>query len=373
MRVNNARGVMYQAYRHATDKQLIHYISPPEAEDRGTTPRIYVLRLPNFRKAVIVRIIKIYSNLHPMKTIRSKKHILNYYLAIIFTSLFCIAIALIIFWGITVLVRSDFQIKKIAVLIIMLLMFIAIVNNLISYLKYTPLVTINEQHICVKKEQYRLEDIIHIDLTGKMPYGKKGAIRKEGMAIEFNTGEKVYLFDEMYSNLWQIKLFLEQVAIEKQPYKEPRKFVHNPDSVYVGEVAFFDRNQFMSVIGIAAWSFSVFYLLIALIPNNNFWWVAIWTTVALAFFILFSSAMHYFEISEQYLRVRCHNLFWIKRLYKLDDIRQVVFEKHRGSTRGIRIITNDFKMKIYRASTLKANTWIEMKEMLESKGVPIRR
>lgn len=45
MRGNNVRGVMYQASRHQMEVSLLMlYVSPPEAEDRGT-PRI-LLRTP---------------------------------------------------------------------------------------------------------------------------------------------------------------------------------------------------------------------------------------------------------------------------------------------------------------------------------------
>lgn len=48
-------------------------------------------------------------------------------------------------------------------------------------------------------------------------------------------------------------------------------------------------------------------------------------------FILCSWNMNYFQVSDSYLRILKHNLFWRKKVYKLSDIQEIVFENRRNS------------------------------------------
>lgn len=38
----------------------------------------------------------------------------------------------------------------------------------------------------------------------------------------------------------------------------------------------------------------------------------------------------------------------------------------------MRIITEDFQIKLFAAATLRDHTWLEMKKELESKGIKVR-
>lgn len=308
-----------------------------------------------------------------MKTIKAQKHILNFYLAIFTTILFCLAFLIAILIAINILATSGFEIMKLIALLACLLVFAVMIDMLIGYLKNAPVVSVTEQYISVGKEKYPLADILHIDLTGKFPFGYNGVIPKEGMLIEFSTGQKIYLFDSIYSNLWQIKQFLEQQVILRQAGEQLQNTTHLSDRSFIGDTRVFDQNQFISTIGIMAWGELAIFLLLSLVGNVHFILSMITAFTGILLLIFISSRMHYFKISDEGILIKCHNLFWIKQYYKLDDIKQIVFEKHRGSTRGIRIITNDFKTKLYYGATLKAKTWVEMKELLKSNGVTIRK
>ena len=58
-------------------------------------------------------------------------------------------------------------------------------------------------------------------------------------------------------------------------------------------------------------------------------------------------------------------------IYRFSDIREVVFER-QGQVSGIRLITRDYKSRLYSAAPLRNKTWIKMKKRLENEGVKVR-
>ena len=82
--------------------------------------------------------------------------------------------------------------------------------------------------------------------------------------------------------------------------------------------------------------------------------------------------MHYFGLTKDYLVVRNHNFIWKVKIFRLTDIKEVVFETQGKQPNCMRIITKDFRNKLYPAGTLRDKTWLEMKRQLESKGINVR-
>jgi hypothetical protein len=70
--------------------------------------------------------------------------------------------------------------------------------------------------------------------------------------------------------------------------------------------------------------------------------------------------------------VRNHNFFWKKDVYRLTDIREVVFETRTKMPICLRVITNGYRDKLYAADTLYRKTWLVLKAELESKNIQVR-
>lgn len=102
---------------------------------------------------------------------------------------------------------------------------------------------------------------------------------------------------------------------------------------------------------------------------------SIFVLIILAWTALCSLLLHYFRVSENHLIVKAHNLFWKKHVYTISEVREVVFEEptsYRFRTKGLRIITKDFKTKLYPAGSLTTKTWLQLKADLEKKGIRVR-
>ena len=87
---------------------------------------------------------------------------------------------------------------------------------------------------------------------------------------------------------------------------------------------------------------------------------------------LLSYQMHYFIIGQKYLIIKNTIWLWRKDIYQLTDIKEVVIETpHRLST-SLRVITNDYRDKLYPAGSLSDKTWREMMKQLQNSKVKVR-
>ena len=82
--------------------------------------------------------------------------------------------------------------------------------------------------------------------------------------------------------------------------------------------------------------------------------------------------MHYFELSKNYFVVRNHYFWWIKDIYKSSEIEIIVYESQGKQPNSLRIITKNYKRKLYPAGTLNDKKWLEMKTKLERQNIEVR-
>ncbi|RYD59524.1 MAG: hypothetical protein EOP56_01275 [Sphingobacteriales bacterium] len=132
----------------------------------------------------------------------------------------------------------------------------------------------------------------------------------------------------------------------------------------------FKNSQFASFHGLLTLFFGFFFLVIA-IASVNLSMIFLVLFGALMFFIL-SMQMHFFKVSDKFLLVQNHNFFWRRKIYRLEDIKEAVFETQSKMPNSLRIITRDFKQGVYPAATLSDRTWLGLMDKLESKKIIVR-
>ncbi len=90
-------------------------------------------------------------------------------------------------------------------------------------------------------------------------------------------------------------------------------------------------------------------------------------------FFLNTYFMYYFSMSEKYFVVKNHNFLWINKIYKVEEIREIVFEANgKNMPNCLRIITKDFRNKLYPAGTLNIKTWLNLRDTLGFNGITVR-
>lgn len=253
--------------------------------------------------------------------------------------------------------------------------FFFLVYMVIIYFKNVPNIKLDKEKVIFNNRKiYYWKDLDKIEFTGRQPFKFILEDDIEGAMLQFKNGDKKYIFDDMYSNSWEMKSFIEQEVLSK---KESSQNVFNPNvstEILYEEFEFFKSNQFITFRGLILWGMP-WFVLFSMVPKMR-----LTSTEASIFFITFlpvwisinSFLFYYFGISDTKLMIKNHNFFWIKKTYELQDIREVVFESYRKAPDSLRVITKDFRTKRYPAATLSSANWLALKNALKSKGIVVR-
>lgn len=95
-------------------------------------------------------------------------------------------------------------------------------------------------------------------MTGKKPFRFIITFPMEATAIIFKDGTEKILFDDMYSNSSELKLFLEDIVLKKQDYNTILTTNISKNEIRFENEVTFKGNQFTSLRGISLWDFSDF-------------------------------------------------------------------------------------------------------------------
>ncbi len=312
-----------------------------------------------------------------MKQITSKRHLIHFYAAILFAVLLSGGCGILFLLGYI----DDYQNQiaktkdQLLAIISCFLLFLAIYTIPRIY-KNAPVITLDAEKISFKSfgkvDTYYLKEISSLELTGKQPFPYLYNFPLEGAQLLFHDGKVKFIFDSMYANSSLIKLHLQEVVLGK---KIQVNALLSTDSIILADELFtyFKGNQFTSFRGIFLWGLTGALVSIPLTqPTASPTGYLILAAITLFLFLLLSWFMHYFGVSENYLVIKNHTLPWINRLYSLADVREVVFEQEGKRPNCLRVITQDFKSKLYPAGTLKDKHWLNLKDVLEQRGIVVR-
>ncbi len=309
-------------------------------------------------------------------TITTKRYPFRFYTSIAFASLFFLVVGtLLLFVCVDIFRNGNLATKDCFMPVFIFLLYLLAFTLPYIYWKNCPQITINRHSIRIGKEVFYLEDISEIVLTGKIPFKFIIDFPMEGSVIIFSNGTRKFIFDDLYSNISEVKLFLEHVVLKKKEFDiDSTPIVEiSKSSIHLENEEIFKGNQFTSFRGIALWGLIGFMVFLVMtkekVPPMGFFTIGV---IGVFWFVMQSLLMHYFGLANGYLVVRNHVFIWKTRIYRLADIKEVVYEKQGKQPNSMRIITNDFRNKLYPAGTLRDNTWMKMKRQLEFNGVSVR-
>lgn len=308
--------------------------------------------------------------------ITTRRHVL-FYIGLTFSTLFFIGVGtLVTYFNFDNLTSGHSLTTKEQLTPVLGIVFLAMgFYTLFSYYKNAPLISLDSKEISFGTEVYQLKDIEEILLTGKVPFKYIINFPMEGMYFRFKNGKQKFFYDEMYSNSWLLKSFLEQVVIKKEEYKEISSERIDSNAIRYEKIEEFKGNQFLSLQGILLWGaigFFIFLLFFGPQKQPQIEVATVFGAMSLFFFLLQSYMMHYFGLTKDYFIVYNHNFIWKQKIFRLNDIKEIVFESRPRMPYSLRIITKDFKNKLYPAGTLRDKTWLELKERFEQLGIEVR-
>ncbi|WP_276345882.1 hypothetical protein [Daejeonella sp. JGW-45] len=240
------------------------------------------------------------------------------------------------------------------------------------YFKNAPSIIAGESSISFGgREVYALADILDIRFTGKVPLHVLWSFPVEGTRILLKNGTEKYIYDDFYPNTWELKSFLKQRVVDKKIYEPivPQDATNNDDPE---SIVFFKGNPILSFSPIMAWTLIACASYLGYIMIQRGEPGVIFIGLAAFLFLALSSSLNYFGLSNNYFIVRNHHFLWMRHAFRIENIKEIIFETTPRGPNRLRIITHDFRSKIYGASTLREKHWLALMNKLMDKGIVVR-
>ncbi|WP_276133594.1 hypothetical protein [Polluticoccus soli] len=271
--------------------------------------------------------------------------------------------------------NNNQETKKYLLLVGPILMIAAAIYTPFRYFKNVPIIKMDDQSLTIGREIYPLNEIETVSLTGKVNFPYVINFRMEGITIQMRDGTKRLVYDDMYTNLWEVKLLLNELVIGNKNHYSVDSNARER-TVTTDAISTFKGNALFSLRGIMLWSMLAMFVSIFVkeIASET---ASVISLVFIGIFCIFWSTfscwlLHYFQITNNHLIVRNHYWFWEKKLYALKDIAEVTFETEPKQPNSMRIILKDFRTARYRAGSLRDKTWLSLQKALEDHNIKVR-
>lgn len=236
-----------------------------------------------------------------------------------------------------------------------------------------------------KTKSYQWNEVNDIELTGKQ-FHKFLFVSMpiEATTFKFNDNSTLILWADYYRNTPDLRVVLERVDNLLKNKAKPlssldfgiSRQIYSDNEVGFSAEDEYNGNHILTFNGVCFYGFLIFMgYMVFQKPTVFLTNYGALLSVSFATLVLcgtLSYQMHYFILTDKFLIAKNSIWFWRKDIYSLDNIREVVFETpHRLST-SMRVITKDFKTKLYPAGNLKDKTWKLLKDKLQSKEIKVR-
>lgn len=263
------------------------------------------------------------------------------------------------------------------------LLFAVMIGLVNHYLKTIKKIQIDNQGIkftnLFRSEFIRWNDVQKIELTGK---SQNMNTPMETTNLILNNEQRIEILAPYYKNISTIRIALEQVLesldnrgpIELKQIKETSK-VESLGFVNYREMNKYSGNHFLSFNGIIIYGWIAFsiYFLLTLDSTRYLGSLLLVFSVSSGFFYsLLGYQLHYFYLDNNYLVVKNHVWPWVNHAYKIEDIKEVVFEIPYKRSISLRLITKGYQSKLYPGGSLRDKTWKAIKEEFKGLKVNIR-
>lgn len=239
-----------------------------------------------------------------------------------------------------------------------------------------PTIEINNNTITFKtlfsKEQYPVQAITNIQLTGKFPIKFFFMPHYfEGMKLEFSDGAEKYLFDTYYRDLWKIKKYLHKLFNEHELQSPVYNYFVRSETIK-GNLLSLDGISIIWIFVAAVYLFLIYVYDLASGRTFNFIsFLVVFLFLGMA--TSFGRFLNYVIFEQDRMIIRNYLFFWYKKIFAFKDIREVVFrDEYFRLPDGLRIITNEFQAHYYPFGIFNNNHWERLHNKLQEANIEIR-
>ena len=226
-----------------------------------------------------------------------------------------------------------------------------------------------------------------IKLTGKQPYKFIFSMPMEATTLILKNGSILAIWTDYYRNKSELRQSLEKVynSLRKNSPVEitiASKIDHDLSTTDLSTTDLddycerFDGNHLLSFNGFTFYgvcgAFGYFIMSNGGFIFNNLLLATFVMVILITMYGVSSYQMHYFLVYDNALVIKNTIWFWRRHIYPLSIIREVVIEQPHRSSYSARVITRDFKEKLYPAGSLRDSEWRNFIETLLEKDVNVR-
>ena len=214
---------------------------------------------------------------------------------------------------------------------------------------------------------------MEIELIANCPM----TLSAESTYLILKNERKIYLIAKFYQNMPALRMALDQVNECLSSNKEIALAFHPETSVTSGYVDVkkmtkYAGNHFLSFNGLVIYGW-IFFSIYAIVYLSSYFGAVLILIFMLVFtYGMLGSQLHFFYLDNNYLVVRNHVWPWVNHTYRIADIKQIAFEiPYRRST-SLRIITKDYRSKLYPGGSLRNKTWNKLLRDIEEMNIEVR-
>ena len=246
---------------------------------------------------------------------------------------------------------------------------------LVIFFQRSPIVILDEEFITVKypfgTKTYDWLSVKDVFFSRKEYYSILLILGQtlEATFICFENGEKLILWQDMYSNLSQLRSFISAKTLGK--IRDPSPNISSKSLALINRRRY-AGNVYTSFNTIFLFAITIIMSCLIIYKPENGPTVFFPLGMILFLYLLFGSQMSYFIIDNGYLFIKNHYFPWFYKQIKLIDIAEVDIETPYRRSTSLRIVTRDFNSTIYGGGSLRNRNWNELISDFKSIGVPVR-
>lgn len=299
--------------------------------------------------------------------IKTKRHFYYFYFLTSLVSGIFLALALkAVYWCYNMhLIQSLTDEAYLAIIVSPVLFFLGF-YSIIRVTRNVPIIRANKLSIKFNREEFNWNDLLKTEFTGKKVFKYLTGLEIEGTTLYFKNGQSKTFYDRAYSNTWLLKSFIHEVILNNQtgpilafPPIKTEALQNENFKNYKGSL-------FLSFRSMLILALIIFFGWMCF--NNPPYGLVdflFFGTFSIVILFIESFLTNYLAVSDNYLLVKNHLLFWKKRPYRLNDILEIFLLESSGQLpRSIMIVTKDFKRKKIYASTLNDKDWLALRDKL---------
>ena len=193
--------------------------------------------------------------------------------------------------------------------------------------------------------------------------------RMEATSILFDNGDKLNIWEDFYRNCEEMRSYIVRKSSDKVRDPRPGIIANNLQSVSRRR---YSGNAYTSFNTILVVGMAVFMAVSTMGKPGAGILLLIPFGFVLLIFLILGTQMNFFLIDEGCLFVKNHFFPWVNKQIRLEDIVEADIETPNRRSTGLRIITRDFRSKIYGAGSLRNRNWDDLLTDLKLIGIPAR-